>query len=115
MPCYLACTVLKSKLNYDDSLEVFGIHGVGGTLGALLTGVFATIVVNDQGAQGLWYDSSSGLGGQAVAVAVSWILVGVTIFAILKVLDVTMGLRVSRETEVSGLDVSEHGEEGYIL
>jgi Amt family ammonium transporter len=114
--CSLACTALKSRFGYDDSLDAFGVHGVGGTLGAVLTGVFATR------ATGAFTDQPLGLleGGkvltaQILAVAVTWALAIVVTFVILKVLDVVMGLRVSRQAEIEGLDLSQHGEEGYIF
>jgi Amt family ammonium transporter len=115
--CFYACTSLKSKLRYDDSLDVFGIHGVGGTLGALLTGVFATRAVNDVahcGPLGL-IESGSALVGQAIATGIVWILAIVATFVILKILDATMGLRVTQQQELLGLDLSQHGEEGYIF
>jgi Amt family ammonium transporter len=116
--CYLACSTLKSALGYDDSLDAFGVHGVGGTLGAILTGVFATTQVNSAGGDGLYYDPSGGakvLVGQIVAVAVTWVLAAVGTLIILKVLDVVMGLRVTEQEERQGLDLNEHGEEGYIF
>lgn len=116
--CYYACTTIKSKFGYDDSLDVFGVHGIGGTLGALLTGIFATTAVNKSGADGLFYDTTSGaalLVGQATAVVVTWILALVGTFIILKILDATLGLRLPKEAEIEGLDLAEHGEEGYIL
>jgi Amt family ammonium transporter len=116
--CYYACSKLKASLGYDDSLDAFGVHGVGGTLGAILTGVFATTHVNPAGADGLFYDTKAGMQlliGQIVAVAVTIIFAAVVTFVILKILDVTMGLRVSQESEIQGLDFSEHGEEGYIF
>jgi len=116
--CYFACSTLKSKFGYDDSLDAFGVHGVGGTLGAVLTGVFATTAVNPDGAMGVYYDPSTGvdlLVGQVVAVLVTVVFAVVMTFIILKILDVTMGLRVSQEEEVVGLDLSQHGEEGYIF
>lgn len=114
--CYLACAKVKSALKYDDSLDAFGVHGVGGALGAILTGVFATKSVVDK-ADGLWYDPSGGMSlmiGQLAAVAVTLVFSVVGTFIILKVLDVLVGLRVSHEDEARGLDVSQHGEEGYI-
>jgi Amt family ammonium transporter len=116
--CYFACSTLKSALGYDDSLDAFGVHGVGGTLGALLTGVFATTDVNPAGAQGLFYDPSTGMSllvGQAVAAGVTIVYAIVVTFILLKLLDVTIGVRVSQESEIRGLDLSEHGEEGYIF
>jgi ammonium transporter, Amt family len=119
--CFLACTQLKSAFKYDDSLDAFGVHGVGGTLGALLTGVFATVhvcdtaLVSDGKPVGLIDGRSQLLIGQLVAIVITWILAAVATFVILKVLDATMGLRVKRDEEIQGLDVSQHGEEGYIF
>jgi ammonium transporter, Amt family len=118
--CFFACTSLKSKFGYDDSLDAFGVHGVGGTLGAILTGVFATRAVADlDGGKPLGLlegGSLSGLfKGQIVAAACTWVLAMVATFIILKVLDATMGLRVSQQQEIQGLDLSQHGEEGYIF
>ena len=94
------------------------MHGVGGTLGAVLTGVFATRAVNDMHEDGTalgLIEGGSIIVAQILAVVVSWILAAVATFVLLKVLDATMGLRVSREEEVEGLDLSQHGEEGYIF
>jgi Amt family ammonium transporter len=115
--CFLACTSLKNKLGYDDSLDAFGVHGVGGTLGAILTGVFATRAVCDIGkGQPLGLiEGGTVLVGQLAAVAISWVLAVVVTFVLLKLLDATMGLRVSPEEEIEGLDLSQHGEEGYIF
>ncbi len=116
--CYYACSKLKGSLGYDDSLDAFGVHGVGGTLGAVLTGVFATTQVNPDGANGLFYDQKTGmqlLVGQVVASVVTIVFAVVVTFVLLKILDATMGLRVSQEKEIQGLDLSEHGEEGYIF
>ncbi|HEY2146704.1 MAG TPA: ammonium transporter, partial [Pirellulales bacterium] len=115
--CFYACTAFKSRFRYDDSLDAFGIHGVGGTLGAILTGVFATRAVND-------VDHGQPLGliegghvimGQLIATAVTWLLAIVATFILLKILDATMGLRVTQQQEIQGLDLSQHGEEGYIF
>ncbi len=116
--CFIACTSLKSKFGYDDSLDVFGVHGVGGTLGAILTGVFASRAANN-------YDGGNPLGlidgnptlvvTQIIAAALTWALAIGATFVILKVLDVVMGLRVTQAQEIQGLDVSQHGEEGYIF
>ena len=116
--CYFACSTIKAKFGYDDSLDAFGVHGISGTLGALLTGVFATTAVNSDGAMGLYYDPETGakvMMGQVVAVLITWVFAAVMTLIILKVLDVTMGLRVSQEDEIVGLDLSQHGEEGYIF
>ncbi len=115
--CFFACSTLKSKFRYDDSLDAFGVHGVGGTVGAVLTGVFATKHVNPDYADGLFYDLQGGVTlmiGQVVAVLVTVVFSLLATFAILKVLDQVMGLRVTQEEETQGLDLSQHGEEGYI-
>src|SRR5580765_4889087 len=112
--CYTACN-LKTKLGYDDSLDVVGVHGVGGTWGALATGIFATKAVNEAGANGLLYGDPGQLWIQFVAVAVTWVLGFVMTVVILKVLDAVMGLRVSQEDEMAGLDLSQHSETAYML
>jgi Amt family ammonium transporter len=112
--CYSACN-LKSKLGYDDSLDVVGVHGVGGTWGALATGIFATKLVNDAGGDGLLYGNPKQLWVQFVAVVVTWVLGFVMTTIILKVLDGIMGLRVTDEEEVAGLDLSQHSETAYTL
>ena len=115
--CFFACTTLKNKLGYDDSLDAFGVHGVGGTLGAVLTGVFATRNVWNLGGGaklGL-LEGGTVLLGQVVAVGITWVFSIVVTFILLKILDLTMGLRVSQEEEIRGLDITQHGEEGYIM
>jgi ammonium transporter, Amt family len=110
--CYTAVN-LKPRFGYDDSLDVVGVHAVGGTLGALLTGFFATKLINATGGDGLFFGNPSQVGIQALSVIVAWVYsFGVT-WIILKVLDKTMGLRVSEEDESLGLDLSQHGEVGY--
>jgi Amt family ammonium transporter len=116
--CAFACGKIKPMMGYDDSLDAFGVHGVGGTLGAILTGVFATRAAwdIDEGKMlGLIEGESRVFIGQLVAVAVTWVFSIVGTFILLKVLDAVMGLRVSEEEEVRGLDVTQHGEEGYIF
>ena len=108
--CYFACGKLKAKFGYDDSLDAFGVHGVGGALGAVLTGVFATKSVFPDGPNG----SVQLVTAQVAAVAVTICLSVVVSFVLLKILDIAIGLRVSQEGEVRGLDIAEHGEEGYI-
>lgn len=113
--CYFACTTIKNKFKYDDSLDAFGVHGVGGTLGALLTGVFATReVVGGKEPLGLM-EGGNLLTAQAVAAGLSIAYAAVITFVLLKLLDLTMGLRVSQQEEVQGLDYTQHGEEGYIF
>jgi len=115
--CFLACTSLKNRLKYDDSLDAFGVHGVGGTLGAILTGVFATRATGafgDGKPLGL-LEGGPVLTAQIAAVACAWVLAIAATYVILKTLDALMGLRVSRSEEIEGLDFSQHGEEGYIF
>jgi Amt family ammonium transporter len=115
--CFWACTALKSKFGYDDALDVFGVHGMGGTLGALLTGVFATRATGattDGKLLGL-LEGGPLLAAQIAAVVITWALAIGATFIILKVLDAVMGLRVSESEEIQGLDLSQHGEEGYIF
>jgi Amt family ammonium transporter len=110
--CYGA-VMMKGRFGYDDSLDVVGVHCVGGTFGALATGLFATVAVNAGGANGLFYGNPKLLAIQALAAAVSLVYsFGVT-YGLLKVLDKVMGLRVTTEDERMGLDLSEHGEAGY--
>lgn len=114
--CYFMVAKVKQKFGYDDALDAFGVHGIGGTLGAILTGVFATKEVND-----LWSGKPMGLidgnGGQlvnqAIGVAIAWVLGIVGTFVILKVCDMITGIRTLPEEESQGLDLSMHGEEGY--
>ncbi|HSR10357.1 MAG TPA: ammonium transporter, partial [Thermodesulfobacteriota bacterium] len=110
--CYIGI-LTKNRFRYDDSLDVVGVHGVGGTWGALATGLFASKLVNDAGADGLFLGNPSLLGVQAMAVLATWVYAFTVTFVLLKVLDWTMGLRVSDEEEESGLDLSQHSETGY--
>ncbi len=112
--CYLAVAVLKSKLGYDDSLDAFGVHGVGGTVGAVLTGVFASATVQ-KGVTGSLEGNSDQLIDNILGVLVTWVLAAVGTFIILKVTDLTVGLRVTEAEEIEGLDLTQHGEEAYNL
>ena len=114
--CYYACN-LKAKFGYDDALDAFGVHGVGGTLGALLTGVFATaaVVPGAKSAQGLIEGNAGQVVNQVVGIGAAMVIGIVGTIALLKILDAAMGLRVSQQDELQGLDVSQHGEEGYIF
>ncbi len=112
--CYFAI-FLKHKLGYDDALDVVGVHGVGGTFGALATGLFASKAINEAGNNGLFFGNPALLGTQALAVGVTLIYSFVMTLIILKVLDWTMGLRVETEEERAGLDISQHSEVGYTL
>ena len=119
--CYWMVAKVKARFGYDDSLDAFGVHGAGGTLGAILTGVFAYSGVNPifkdaQGKvlpSGVLEGNSHQLVNQLVGVGIAWGLAIVGTLVILKVVDLTIGLRVSEEEEVQGLDLSQHGEEGY--
>lgn len=106
--CYWACTSLKHRFNYDDTLDVFGIHGIGGLLGTLLTGVFATAAIG--GTAGLIEGNPQLLLTQAYGVAVVFVWTGGVTFVLLKIVDMLAGLRVSHEHEVEGLDITQHGE-----
>jgi len=110
--CYIG-VFSKNRFGYDDSLDVVGVHGVGGTWGALATGLFASKLINDAGADGLFFGNPALLGIQALAVVVTWVYAFLVTFILLKVLDWTMGLRVSEEEEETGLDLSQHSETGY--
>ena len=119
--CYAMVAVVKARLGYDDSLDAFGVHGAGGTLGALLTGVFATKLINPvfkdaQGnatAVGMLDGNYHQIANQGVAVLIAIALAAVGTYAILVAVDFVLGLRVSAEEEAQGLDLSQHGEEGY--
>ena len=112
--CYTACN-LKAKCGYDDSLDVVGVHGVGGTWGALATGLFASKAINAAGNDGFFFGNPGQLWTQFVAVAATWIFAAVGTLIILGILKAVMGLRVSEEEEQMGLDLSQHDERGYAL
>lgn len=111
--CYFAVAYLKAKLGYDDTLDAFGIHGIGGICGALLTGVFATKTVNDAGADGLLYGNPEQLYIQAVAVGAAILLAVVGTFVIIKVVGMITKVRASTEEEILGMDTAMHGEKAY--
>ena len=113
--CFLATSYMKNRLGYDDSLDAFGVHGVGGTVGALLTGLFASTAINSAAANGLFYGNPKQLLNQIVAVLVTWIYCIVMSLVIIKVVDLLVGLRVTADDEIEGLDSSQHGESGYNL
>ncbi|RPH84132.1 MAG: ammonium transporter [Planctomycetaceae bacterium] len=116
--CYFACSSLKRRLRYDDALDAFGVHGVGGTLGAVMTGIFATRACWDIGGGqplGLVEGNARTIVGQVAAVLVTYVFAAVVSYILLKGIDAVMGLRVRAEVEQRGLDIAEHGEEGYTL
>nr|WP_290741945.1 ammonium transporter [Amaricoccus sp.] len=112
--CYFFVQVVKEKVGYDDSLDVFGIHGIGGIVGAVLTGVFAS-----EGLGGVGYAEGQNMVGQVVvqiqAVAITILWCGVVSFVLYKIVDMIVGLRVAPETEREGLDLAEHGERAYVM
>jgi len=112
--CYAAVN-LKTKFGYDDSLDAVGVHGVGGTWGAIATGLFASKTINSAGNNGLLFGNPSLLWDQLIGVGAAWVYSFIVTFAILKILDWTLGLRVSEKEEYDGLDLSQHGESGYTL
>jgi Amt family ammonium transporter len=117
--CYFMVTKIKSIFGYDDALDAFGVHGAGGTIGALLTGIFAQQIVNPifgagrpvGGLDGHW----SQLGNQVVGVLIAWGFALIGTIILLKITDMITGLRVTQEQEIEGLDISQHGEEAYNL
>jgi len=121
--CYLMATLVKHKFGYDDSLDAFGVHGAGGTLGAILTGVFATSVINDSFKDSAgktlalgWVDGNAGqVLNQVIGTAIAWGLAIVGTLIILKICDAVIGVRAERDAEIEGLDLSMHGEEGYFF
>ena len=110
--CY-AGVLLKERLDYDDSLDVVGIHGLGGIWGALGTGLFASLAVNGSGANGLFFGNVGQLFIQLISIVATCAFSFVLSYVILKIVDVLIGLRVSSEDEEIGLDLSQHSETGY--
>jgi len=110
--CSIACS-LKPRFGYDDSLDVVGVHGVGGTVGALATGLFASKLVNPAGNDGLFFGNPNQLWIQFVAVLATWVFASVGTFVILSILKAIMGLRVSTDEERMGLDLTQHNERAY--
>jgi len=121
--CFVMVTIAKARFGYDDALDAFGVHGAGGTIGAVLTGVFATRSVNaifhDPQGRALpvgWVDGNAGqVGYQLVGVAMAWIVALVGSLVLLKITDLIVGVRAAAEQELEGLDLTEHGEEAYNL
>jgi ammonium transporter, Amt family len=119
--CFWMVTAVKSRFGYDDSLDAFGVHGAGGTIGAFLTGVLATSLINPifktrSGKvlpSGLIEGNAHQLLNQCVGIAIAWALAIIGTLVLLFVVDKVIGLRVSEEHEIQGLDLSQHGEEGY--
>ena len=110
--CYVAVH-LRERVKVDDALDVWAVHGIGGTWGALATGLFATVAINSAAANGLFYGNPKQLGIQAIAVGASWVWAGIGTFIVLKVPGLFVPLRVDEKQEEVGLDVSQHGEPAY--
>ncbi|PIP67511.1 MAG: ammonia channel protein [Candidatus Omnitrophica bacterium CG_4_9_14_0_2_um_filter_42_8] len=113
--CYIAVAYVKPKLGYDDSLDAFGVHGIGGIWGALATGLFASKAVNPAGSDGLFFGNPHQLFVQAVAVLVTIVYSAIVTFIIYKVVDAAIGMRVSEKEETVGLDLSQHHEGAYTM
>ena len=111
--CFFSVSVVKAKLGYDDSLDAFGVHGVGGTWGALATGLFASKAVNEAGADGLLFGNPAQFVSQLIGVIVSCLFAVVMTFLIIKFIALFVTIRVDESQELVGLDISEHGERGY--
>ncbi len=111
--CYLCVSLVRPKIGYDDSLDVIGVHGAGGTWGALATGLFATVSVNAAGKDGLFQGNPGLLLTQMIAIIVTYVFVFIASIILLKIVDAIVGLRVDAEDEANGLDLAIHGENGY--
>jgi len=110
--CFCSVAFIKPKFGYDDSLDAFGVHGVGGFVGAILTGVFASKLITGE-AEGALYGNWEQLGVQVVVNLAAVVFSGVMTFILFKIVDKTVGMRVSARVEEEGLDVYEHGESAY--
>ena len=111
--CYSAVAILKERLGYDDSLDAFGVHGIGGIWGAIATGLWATTAINPDGANGLFYGDTNLLIAQIISIVVAIILAVAGSTILFKIVDKFISLRVDEDEEVIGLDLYEHGERGY--
>jgi Amt family ammonium transporter len=112
--CYISLT-MKNRLGYDDSLDAFGVHGVGGIIGTLATGLLAQKIINPSGADGLFFGNHKLLIFQIIGVLAVMVYSFIITAVMLKVIDKLVGLRVDEESESEGLDLSQHGESGYTL
>ncbi|MBQ9496428.1 MAG: ammonium transporter [Selenomonadaceae bacterium] len=111
--CYTAVAVVKEKFGYDDSLDAFGVHGVGGMWGAIATGLWATTAVNPDGANGLFYGETNLFIAQIISIGVAVIFAVVGSTVLYKVVNALVALRANDDEEITGLDLTEHGERGY--
>jgi ammonium transporter, Amt family len=115
LACYASVMFMKGKLGYDDSLDAFGVHGIGGMLGALCTGLWATVAINPAGADGVFHGGGKLLLWQFIAVVGSFAFSFIVSYILLKVIDKTIGLRVNTEQESIGLDLTQHSESAYTV
>jgi Amt family ammonium transporter len=113
--CFVAVSFVKHKFGYDDSLDAFGIHGIGGTLGAIATGLFACKAINPAGADGLFYGNPKQLVIQLIAVGVTAVYAFIATWVIFKLVDKFIGVRVSEKEEAMGLDLTQHNERAYTM
>ena len=111
--CYFAVDVLKEKLGYDDALDAFGVHGIGGTWGAIATGIWATTDVNPTGANGLFYGDSHLFTAQLISIVVAYALAIGGSYILFKIVSLITDVRADEAEELTGLDIVEHGERGY--
>lgn len=111
--CYFAVAVVKEKFGYDDSLDAFGVHGIGGTWGAVATGLWCSTEINPAGADGLFYGSADTLIAQLISIVVAYVLAIVGSYILFKIVSCFMQVRANENEEVSGIDISEHGERAY--
>ena len=111
--CYFAVAVLKEKLGYDDALDAFGVHGIGGTWGAIATGIWATTDVNPAGANGLFFGETHLFTAQLISIVVAYVLAIAGSYILYKIVSLIMDVRADETDELTGLDISEHGERGY--
>ena len=113
--CYAAVAVMKGKLGYDDSLDAFGVHGVGGTVGTLLTGIFAQKAINPAGADGLLFGNLHTFGIQCLMLVVTVVFAAIMTFIIFKIVDAAIGMRVEEKNEIIGLDLTQQSEAAYTV
>lgn len=113
--CYLAVAIIKSKVGYDDSLDAFGVHGVGGTVGTIATGLFAEKVINAAGADGLLFGNPHQLYVQSLSLIVTVVFAAIMTFLIFKIVDVIIGMRVEEHNEIVGLDLTQQSEAAYTV
>ena len=111
--CFFSVSVMKAKLGYDDALDAFGVHGVGGTFGAIATGLFASKEINPAGADGFFFGNPDQLLTQVIGVVASWAVAIIMTYILIKIIGVFMPIRSTEDEENSGLDIAEHGEKAY--